>query len=441
MLRLFLILLSSLGMELADQATPMVREMQRNAPSQLIGIVRDADGSPVEGAAVYLMPNYYVPGSVTTDADGKYIINWKPSNYSWVQDEMYVIARDIGNNLAGSTSITVDSKVADITLAKGFSVKGKVVNEKSEPLEGARVSLSLMSNSWGCSFERTESKIKSDANGEFAVSCLPESHRYSINISSVKGYGSGNISCEADPGIIGRVIQLDNTILRIADMKISGQVVDEDGKGISNVNVYLYGSGQPNEGKQTDEEGKFTFEAVCSGRANIQANYQSNGRHLYNHIETEGGAEDVVLVVSEQPSYGGFVPRQPSSLLGKNLPDMTKYGITNLEAGKPVLLFFWDIQQRPSRYFIKQLAGKKEILETKGIHTVLVHNGQIDQEEIDKWLSDNSVPFESCILNKELDDAKFKLGLKGLPWLILADSELKVTAEGFTIDELEDQLK
>ena len=440
MLRLFLILLSSLGMELADQSKPLVTQMQRNAPSQLTGVVYGLDGEPVEGVSVVIMPNTGSPNNIKTGPDGKYQIEWKRNNVSWVDGELYVLARKEKSNLAGSVAITLDSKTADIKLAKAFSAKGKVVNEDGESLVDAKVSVMFWGDSWGTSLDRGDSKIKTDSNGEYQVSCLPQDHKYAININNVKGYGSGRQDFRTDPGIEGNVIDVDNIVLPVADQIITGKVVDEDGNGLSDVQVYLYGTGQPNKSKQTDKDGKFSFDAVCAGRASIQANYNKNGQHMYNHIETEGGAEDVVLVVSERSNYGGFVPRQPASILGQKLPDMEKYGIANPEAGKPVLLFFWDMKQRPSRHFVKQLAAKKQVLESKGVHAMLVHCGESGHNELDAWLNDNSISFESLILTKEIEDAKFKLGLKGFPWMVLTDAGLKVVAEGFSMEELEGKL-
>ena len=440
MLKLLCILLSSLGMELANQATPVIKQMQRNAPSQITGVVKDVDGNPVEGVAIMLMPNYYTNTNVVTDSNGKYVINWKPANYSWVEMPMYVLARKKDSNLAGTSEITLDSKKADIDLKQGFMLRGKVINEDGDPLEGASISISLMAGNWAGNIYRGASDIKTDSDGIYEIASLPRDHRYSINITNVKGYGSANKSTQTDSGAPGTVVELENTVLMVADMAITGMVVDEDGNGLPDVNLFLYGNGQPNVNQKSDKDGKFVFDAVCAGRASIQANMQKDGQHLYNYIQTEGGAQEVVLVLGERPNYNGFVPRAPIPLLGQTLPDMAKYGIDNPESGRRVLLFFWDMKQRPSRHFIKQLAAKKEILDSKDIKVILIQNGQADRDKLNSWLNDNDIAFDTAVLGQEVDDAKFKLGLKSMPWLILTDGDLMVVAEGFSIDELETKL-
>ena len=439
MLKLFLILLTSLGMELANQGAPAIREMQRNAPAQLTGVVTGPDGNPVEGAEVLMMPNHYTK-EIKTDAEGKYSIDWRPSNFGWVDGNIYVLAKKEDDNLAGSIAITLDAKKADIKMSTGYSAKGKVIDESGGPLEGASVGLTFWSDSWGTSMERGESKIKTDSNGEYVINCLPVDNRFSINIRNLEGYGSGSQEFRTDPGV-NNAVAVEKIVLQVADQKISGKVVDEDGKGLVSVNLSIYGSGQPNKNIKSDKDGNFIFENVCAGRASIQANYQKDNRYLYSNVQTEGGAENVLIVIGGDSNSNRFVPRQPASLIGKAMPDMTKYGIDNLDFDGKVVLFFWDMRQRPSRHFIKQFAAKKDLLESKNIDVVMIHNGIIDQDKLNGWLSDNGVTLESIIMSKELDDARYTLGLKGLPWMFMVNEDNVVVAEGFTVEELEGMLK
>ena len=66
---------------------------------------------------------------------------------------------------------------------------------------------------------------------------------------------------------------------------------DADDKPVAGVFVNLNGEGQPNGNVRTDREGRFHFDHVCEGRAQLFANDQNS----YGNISTEGGDTNVVL--------------------------------------------------------------------------------------------------------------------------------------------------
>ena len=123
----------------------------------------------------------------------------------------------------------------------------------------------------------------------------------------------------ADDAVDNR-LDVGELALAPANLSVSGVVVDANDKGVADARVYAYGEGQPDRHNiQTDAEGKFTIEKVCAGRIRINANV-SGKRRLYGDVETEGGATDVKLVVSEMGSTRtSYVPKQPPSLVGKAL--------------------------------------------------------------------------------------------------------------------------
>ena len=57
----------------------------------------------------------------------------------------------------------------------------------------------------------------------------------------------------------------------------------------------MRGEGQPDRMTETDAQGKFTLERICSGPIEIWAKLDSV---LYGAIETQAGQKDVKLVAS-----------------------------------------------------------------------------------------------------------------------------------------------
>ena len=50
------------------------------------------------------------------------------------------------------------------------------------------------------------------------------------------------------------------------------------------------------------------------------------------------------------------------------------------------------------------------------------------------------IPFKNASLKGDFEEKKLEWGVKSLPWLILADKEHTVIAEGFSLDELNREL-
>jgi hypothetical protein len=135
-------------------------------------------------------------------------------------------------------------------------------------------------------------------------------------------------------------------------------------------------------------------------------------------------------------------PKRPS-LRGKPLPDLAavELGGDAAPAGKPVLLCLFDIEQRPSRRFVKQLAEQHDALRQKGLTVLGLQAAITTAESFKEWKDANPVPFRVGRVVEKADKTKWASEADSLPWLILTDGERRVTAEGFPLDELEAKLK
>jgi hypothetical protein len=62
-------------------------------------------------------------------------------------------------------------------------------------------------------------------------------------------------------------------------------------------------------------------------------------------------------------------------------------------------------------------------------------------EAFKEWKDGNRMPFPVGRLSEKADKTKWISQVESLPWLILADANHRVTAEGFAIDDLDAKLK
>jgi hypothetical protein len=134
----------------------------------------------------------------------------------------------------------------------------------------------------------------------------------------------------------------------------------------------------------------------------------------------------------------------PDSLIGISLPDLEHLQI-NIEdeqiKGKMILVCFWDMEQRPSRNCIIQLARQAEQLKEKGVTIVAIQSAKIDQTALNDWVKKYNIPFAVGMIAGDEEKTRFEWRVKSLPWLILTDRKHIVRAEGFGLSELDEKIK
>jgi len=146
--------------------------------------------------------------------------------------------------------------------------------------------------------------------------------------------------------------------------------------------------------------------------------------------------EDFELVV--KPSL-----TDSQSLLGGALPgfDGVKMDLSaNRIKDMAILVCFFDMNQRPSRNAIIQLARREEELKQKGVIVVAIQVSKIAEETLNKWIKDQIISFPVGMVRGDEEEIRFTWGAKSLPWLILTDREHVVRAAGFAISELDQEL-
>jgi hypothetical protein len=226
-----------------------------------------------------------------------------------------------------------------------------------------------------------------DSEGRFEFKGIPAAHKYSF-VAKASGYGSTWVhDIYVSRNLPQNRFELEPITLAIADESVSGVVVDANDKPISGARLSTDGEGQPQHYNiQTDAEGKFTIDEVCPGNLRIYATV-SGEILLRGYARTHGGATDVRIVVTEvaSPDERRFVPKKPPSLVGRPLPELKdlKIDLSPTDVSdKMMLVCFWDMQQRPSRHCVRQLATQANQLKQKGIAVVAVQASKVDETSL-----------------------------------------------------------
>ena len=104
-----------------------------------------------------------------------------------------------------------------------------------------------------------------------------------------------------------------------------------------------------------------------------------------------------------------------------------------------ILLCFWDLDQRPSRYCVRELAQRAQELKGKDIAVVAVATSQGDGSAVAEWVKRYEIPFPVGTIQGDAEKVRLRWGVESLPWLILTDTDHLVRAEGFTLQELDEK--
>jgi hypothetical protein len=142
-------------------------------------------------------------------------------------------------------------------------------------------------------------------------------------------------------------------------------------------------------------------------------------------------------------SVAGFGEEALNPLKDKSLPDMKQFAVVqdpNQAKNKMILVCFFDMNQRPSRNCMRQLSIKAQELKTKGVFVVAVHASKVDDNKLRLWLQKYKISFTVGMIQSHEEKIRYTWGVRSLPWLILTDKEHTVTAEGFSVAELDDKL-
>jgi protocatechuate 3,4-dioxygenase beta subunit len=406
---------------------------------KITGIVCDQENKPIEGVEMEICPRGGREDSVS-NAEGKFEVTYDLGGWpSGRTPTIFLIGRQYERNLAAAIQVDEDTRELEMKLEPAVTLTGQVVDVNDKGIADVEVRSMLQGPQWGSTIGRKA--INTDNDGKYQIKALPPGRTYSI-YARAEGYGESHSEQISTEAAVDNRVDAGKLTMTVANLSISGVVVDDNNKPVAGARINSYGDNQPYRNAQTDVDGKFTLEKVCAGKIRISANKTAATR-LYGYIETEGGATDVRVVISERPSSMRYEPKRPPSLVGRPLPNLKDVGIDLTAAetdGKMILVCFFDMEQRPSRNCVMQLTGQAGQLEEKGLIVVTVQTSQVDEKTLNEWVRDNNIRLPVGIIKDDEKETRFNWGVESLPWLILTDSKHIVRAAGFRIDDLNEKI-
>ncbi len=413
-------------------------DFEMNPMPKIRGVVRDNSGKPVEGAECRICP--IMNTIAKTDANGRFEMAFNKQSWGGRDETFYVVVLAKKENLAWAGPVEEEVNQMEIKLAPALVYTGKVVDANGAAIAGAKVTLTAIFGNYGSPI--SDEKITSDEKGRFELKYIPEGLNCTIN-AQASGYSKEYVQVEADNAIDGRV-DAGEFQLKEAPLTVTGIVVDANDVPVANVRLFCYGQRQPDRSDIiTDINGRFTIDKVCEGSLQISANTSSEP-YRYGQVRTEGGATDVKIIISEQGTGSRPTPKKSPSITGRAIPAMDGFGIKpameNID-DKPLLICFFDVQQRPSRHTLKELVGMTARLKEKGIIVAGVQSSSLGQEELDEQLKKTGVTFAVGMIGANEEKVKSQWGIDGLPWLILTNKQHIVKASGFVVAEITEKLE
>jgi len=460
----------ALGWAEWDLRKDLESNIQLQEPERLEGVIVDKASKPVAGAEV--RANLFRKIETT---DGKEKREWLPGIPPF--QELITQTNRQGRFLF--SNLPADLEVDLLIKAEGKATIFTYQSEKSEPafkagqmdirvvlpdearIEGqivdpdtgqgiAGVKFAVVFTSSGVFFYRFV--CTTDDNGQFSIGGLQNSEylirgrrRNSLlpTYVNAKSGQTQKVTVGANKLYYGRILFEDGSPVVIKPEPWSGAKtrIQVEGKGtIRNITV-----------GDLDDKGYFEiylsreqYQQLQSGKAWFEVTVPYTDKKAYM-------GEDVFaydLLATDKTKAGvAWIARpnsEPGSVVGRLLFEMKVFNIDlshTSTQGKIVLACFFDMQHGPSRYFLRELARQAQQIKQKGVTVVAIQASKIDENALNKWLKNDNIPFAVGMVRGHAERTKFDWGVQALPWLILADRNRVISAEGFGLGELYEKIE
>jgi len=226
----------------------------------------------------------------------------------------------------------------------------------------------------------------------------------------------------------------------IAPEGSDGMTIDNEG------NIYLTTSGVAVYDKQGNKIETIDVPErpanVCFGGKDNQTLFITARTSLYSVRMRVKGAEQKKHEYEELTLGTIGAAIETPVLTGKPLPELGKMGIElpGDASERMILVCLWDVQQRPSRNYVKELAKKAGELAKEDVVVACVQVADVEDAVIEEWVKENEIPFAMGRSVAEEGKSTFDWGVKSMPWLILTDRRHIVIKEGFALSDLDEQI-
>jgi hypothetical protein len=444
---------ASTVVEEVELTGPDARIIQLQPGQEIRGQVVDARNQPVPGMVVRARkeaPFHYLDEFMPqahTAADGRFTLthvapgDWEVTARSEDPNRPFFVA-------PATASVTTGKNVGDITLAaqQGFRIKGRYITPRRAEvrLSGARRDISLSVNAPA----RANWREQTREDGTFDLWSLPCEGQGNIGFIGVSGFHEIVKAPQVYPffQVVDRNLRFENVppgtyegfeVHFLLAGRVEGTVTDGSGKPLRDVEVVV---NPPGYIQKVNEEGRFTSEAAPGADVTVTVR---KGRDQVLLITEPFRLQEGEIVEKNLMVTGGAYGAGPSPV-GRQMPVLASLGVgatPDALEGKRVLLCFFDMNQRPSRRFVPELAARARDLEKNNVVTFLIHAGQADKNAVEQWLRERSVPFATGTVSGDTTRLVKDWTVQALPWLVLLDEKLALAATGFDLQQLDENLK
>jgi protocatechuate 3,4-dioxygenase beta subunit len=235
-------------------------ELQLTRLPGITGTVKDENGKPVEGATLQVCP--MGKDSTTSGAEGKFEVDWDLAGWnSSGCPLMYLVGRYDKDNLAAAVVIKEDTGAIDLQLEPGVTLTGKIVDPNGKGIADSQITVMFQTQDWMTAMGQDIAQI--DAEGNVKVRAIPAGYKYGI-YARANGYGEDFIEVDTEDAVDNRFDGIKLT-LNVANLSVSGIVVDMDDKPVTGANVSCYRDNQfslIHRRVKTDINGKLTIDKI-----------------------------------------------------------------------------------------------------------------------------------------------------------------------------------
>jgi len=301
-----------------EQGSTKRQEVELSPTPTASGVVHDENGKPIEGVVFKVLPGF--SDEAVSDENGKFEISWEIDGLFDEPTANLLICRYEKANLAKVVILEGNTENLDIKLEPGITLTGKVTTPEGKGIGKAGIGIMLRGSMWASTLIRGDI-MKTDADGNIEVKAIPSGYSYEMCIIA-DGYGSQRKQIQADDAI-NNILDSGTFILPVANLSVSGVVVDVEGNPIPYARIESYNreGGQPESlNTQADENGKFVLEGVCEGDVDLRVTATLNENRVSARGIAEGGTSGIKIIAKERGEYvtQRFTNKTPEQLIEKN---------------------------------------------------------------------------------------------------------------------------
>jgi hypothetical protein len=400
----------------------------------LSGTVTAADEVPPSGATVSLVLRRWNWGCGTpvnrapVHASGRFTISTLPQLQEYelharapgyVTEELRPGFISVAKDREEVGTITLTKTLAPATTDETGRLHIRIVDEDLRPVDVASAQIWKKTEE-GSAHAEDVSLVSSRTPGLYETDLLAVGKYHALSIN-VEGFAPFRL-----PDVELRKESSEMILCKLSrGGTIEGLVTNEAGQPVMGLPIAI-NSILCRRDVVTDPNGRFFADHLPDTRYSVIVEPESESPYATTVLNggTSCNARDLRIVVKRKTEV-----KATTSLVGTSIWQLGER-VLPLERskcqGKAILLCLFDGNQRPSRNYVRQLGEKTEEFETRGVIVASVDVSKTDAAGRGSRTDEGGI---AAVVHAE-----------SLPWLILADKNHVVRAEGFSLDELEERI-